>query len=582
MIAMASVAPRPVHRPPLLPDRYVPIRRIAAGGTATVWCAEDLALGRRVAIKLLAQPYASDHEAVRRFTREARAAAHLSSHPHVVTIYDVGETEAQAGPGRGAQPFIVMEHLSGGTVADALRVGAVTLDDAVRWLHEAAQALDFAHAKGVLHRDIKPANLLLDRSRRLHVADFGIAQLGWEDTLAATGHVLGTASYLAPERVLGRPATVASDLYGLAVTAFEVLTGELPFRADSYLVQARMHLEQEPPAPSERNPALPSRLDAALARGLAKDPERRWPSAEAFASAVSDALAPGPQPVAAYAPPAMLDRRADAVSRARRALADSGRPLRAPREHTREPSERRRARAPRPMSGPRRRRPALGLLAASATVVTLGVLGFAWAQSLGAPAAAPAKSVHLATASRPTAADRTARSHHSRRASHPAPKPKSKPAAPASTSTVQAVPASASTPAAGADALEARGHALLAAGQYAQAIEVLHRALAAAGPGSLTYAYALYDLGRALLLAGQPAEAARVLYQRLQIPNQTALVRATLLQALQQLAAQSKGSGPGIDLPPAAGRRHHGPGPGGPAGPGGAGGVPGGDGGAAN
>src|SRR5579884_1992137 len=210
--------PRPRRAPPLrLPTRYRPLRRLAVGGTATVWCAEDRTLGRRVAVKLLAEPYASDPEAVRRFKREARAAARLSSHPHVVTIFDVGEAPAPDGSRR---PFLVMEHLAGGTVADALHCGAVTLDDAVRWLHQAASAIDHAHANGILHRDIKPGNLLLDCRRDLYVADFGLAQMGREDQLTHAGHVLGTASYLPPERALGRPATVASDLYSLAVTAF--------------------------------------------------------------------------------------------------------------------------------------------------------------------------------------------------------------------------------------------------------------------------------------------------------------------------------------------------------------------------
>src|SRR5947209_2395565 len=133
---------------PALPERYRPLRLIASGGTAHVWCAEDRSLTRRVAVKLLAEPFASDAAAVRRFAREARAAAHLSAHPHVVTIYDVGETRPQ--DGSAASPFIVMEYLPGGTVADALRVGEVTLDDAVRWLHQAASALDYAHAKGIV------------------------------------------------------------------------------------------------------------------------------------------------------------------------------------------------------------------------------------------------------------------------------------------------------------------------------------------------------------------------------------------------------------------------------------------------
>jgi eukaryotic-like serine/threonine-protein kinase len=196
-----------------LPERYAAVRHIASGGMASVWCARDRALGRNVAIKLLAERFADDEDANARFLREARAAARLSGHPNVVMIYDVGETDVDG------RAFIVMEFLAGGTVADALRVDSVRRVHAVRWVGEAASALDFAHSRGVLHRDIKPANLLLSRARTLHVADFGIARLGAEDTITGTGEVLGTASYLAPERALGQPATPASDRYSLAVAA---------------------------------------------------------------------------------------------------------------------------------------------------------------------------------------------------------------------------------------------------------------------------------------------------------------------------------------------------------------------------
>ena len=126
-----------------------------------------------------------------------------------------------------------MEYLAGGTLADALRSGEIWPGEAVRWLREAASALDYAHRSGVIHRDIKPANFLLDGDRVLRVADFGIARPGTEDTITSTGQMLGTASYLAPERALGRPATDASDRYALAVAAFELLVGERPFTAET-------------------------------------------------------------------------------------------------------------------------------------------------------------------------------------------------------------------------------------------------------------------------------------------------------------------------------------------------------------
>ena len=150
----------------------------------------------------------------------------------MVTIYDIGQAIDRDAPlGR---PFIVMEYLTGGTVADALRVGEVTHEQAVEWVRQAAAALDYAHSRGVIHRDIKPVNLLLDGERTLHVADFGIAQLASEETFSGSGQMLGTAAYIAPEQVLGRPATEASDRYALAVAAFELLAGRRPFGAEHF------------------------------------------------------------------------------------------------------------------------------------------------------------------------------------------------------------------------------------------------------------------------------------------------------------------------------------------------------------
>src|ERR1700729_2224181 len=271
-----------------LPERYAALRHVANGGMASVWCARDNALRRNVAIKLLAERFADDDDANARFLREARAAARLSGHPNVVMIYDVGEAAADG------RAFIVMEFLAGGTVADALRVDSVRRVHAIKWVREAASALDYAHSRGVLHRDIKPANLLLDRDRTLHVADFGIARLGTEDTITGTGQVLGTASYLAPERAMGEPATAASDRYSLAVAAFELLVGERPFAAKHFAAQARQHIEEEPPAASVLNRTLPESVDAILARGMAKRPEQRWPTAQDFAQALETALTEAP------------------------------------------------------------------------------------------------------------------------------------------------------------------------------------------------------------------------------------------------------------------------------------------------
>src|SRR3954452_10825787 len=171
-----------------LPDRYRVTRRIASGGMATVYACEDQVLGRLVAVKVLGAHFSADSSAAERFQREARAAARVSDHPHVVTIYDIGEHEGT--------PFIVMEYFPGGTVADRLRSDdPIPQPTALRWIDEAASAIDHAHKAGIVHRDVKPANLLLDANGRVAVADFGIARMASEAGVTSTGVVLGTAAY---------------------------------------------------------------------------------------------------------------------------------------------------------------------------------------------------------------------------------------------------------------------------------------------------------------------------------------------------------------------------------------------------
>lgn len=469
-----------------LPDRYEPLRRIATGGMASVWCARDRTLDRQVAIKLLAEPYAHDELAGRRFTREARAAARLSGHANVVTIYDVGRALPSDEVPLG-RPFIVMEYLAGGTVADALRTGELDPEIILKWLRQAANALDFAHRRGVIHRDIKLSNFLLDRERVLHVADFGIAQLGTEDTLSTGGQVLGTAAYLAPERALGLPATESADRYALAVAAFELLVGERPFTAQHFAAQARQHVEQQPPRASDRNDALPPALDAVLARGMAKDQRERFGTASELVDEIERALAPrrvmpSPGPVAVYG------------------------------------------------SGGRRRIAALAALAA----VLLGV-------------ALAAGATILSTASHTAHAGRSTALYARHQLTHRSPQPRAAndqrtSASGPRTTTASAAP---SAPASTATSLEAQGHQLMVGGNYQAAIQVLRQAVAAAPHASLTYAYALYDLGRSLRLAGDPRAAVPILWQRLQIPNQTEVVRSELALALEALGQQaSRGGSP--------------------------------------
>ncbi|HEY2317175.1 MAG TPA: serine/threonine-protein kinase [Solirubrobacteraceae bacterium] len=524
-----------------LPDRYRARRRLATGGMASVWCADDLVLGRTVAVKVLAERFAHDEMAMRRFKREARAAARVSTHAHVVTIYDVGDLEVDdRDVDSTARPFIVMEYLAGGTVADAIRVGAVRRQEAVRWIREAASALDHAHARGIVHRDIKPANFLLNRSRVLHVADFGIARLLSEDTITSTGELFGTAAYLSPEQALGREATGASDRYALAVATFELLAGGRPFQAEHFAAQARQHIEDERPYASDRDRTLPPAVDDVLIRGMAKEPEARFETAGAFVDALETALSGGvavttqrlsTQRRRTHAPGAFLGVPAAAggngngggrgpLPRSRGGGAWHG-PAPAPAHHaTSTTGAWTAASSIQPGSARRRTGRAVALVA---LLVAIGGVGTLALVGLGGGSKHATK----------TAAHRTT---HAAATSHPRSTRPAKPKTTTASTPAAASTTTPTTPAApvppSAEQLQLTGHSELTAGNYPEAIATLRKAVAAADKGSLTYAYGLYDLGVALLRSGNAAAAVPVLEQRVKIPNQTATVQQTLNDAL--------------------------------------------------
>jgi eukaryotic-like serine/threonine-protein kinase len=275
-------------REPFLPSRYRDVEHVAYGGMGDVYRAVDSELGRTVAIKVLADRYADDEGIRRRFTREAQAAARISGEPNTVTIFDVGEWNGR--------PYIVMEFLEGGSLEARLKArGAQDPADVVRWLSEAAGALDAAHAAGIVHRDVKPGNLLLDGRGEARVADFGVASAVGLDSMTMTGTVLGTAGYLSPEQASGRRATTASDLYALGVVAFELLTGRRPYASDSPTAEAAAHVHAPIPSVSAHSD-LPRELDPVFRRALAKDPAERFPSARHFVSALREALSSAAEP----------------------------------------------------------------------------------------------------------------------------------------------------------------------------------------------------------------------------------------------------------------------------------------------
>src|SRR4051794_847659 len=287
----------------IFPPRYRGAQQIARGGMGEIYRATDSTLGRAVAIKILAERYATDEAIRARFTREALAAARLSGQRNTITIYDVGE--------HNDRPYIVMEYLGGGSLDDVLRdQGAQPPERVFRWLEQTAGALDAAHAEGVVHRDVKPANLMLDRSGNVHVADFGIASAAGMDSLTMTGTVLGTAGYLSPEQAMGDRATPASDRYGLAVVAYQLLTGKRPFAADSPTAEAAAHVNAPVPSVCDMS-SLPCELDPVFEKALAKAPGDRFDSSAEFVAALRAALADAAgstramAPVAPPAPPAV-------------------------------------------------------------------------------------------------------------------------------------------------------------------------------------------------------------------------------------------------------------------------------------
>ena len=274
------MSPTRVERDTMIDGRYRVLKRIGSGGMAEVYCVEDQQLGRRVALKLLHRRFADDEQFVERFRREASSAAGLS-HPNIVGIFDRGEWDGTY--------YIAMEFVEGRTLKDIVRErGAAPPEAAADITLQILRALRFAHQRGIVHRDIKPHNVLIDNEGRVRVADFGIARAGVSD-MTETGSVMGTAQYLSPEQAQGKPVDARSDLYSTGVVLYELLTGRVPFDAESPVSVALMQVSEPPVPPMEVNPEVPPALDAVTMRAMEKDPARRYQDADEFVAALESA-----------------------------------------------------------------------------------------------------------------------------------------------------------------------------------------------------------------------------------------------------------------------------------------------------
>ena len=294
----------------VLNGRYLLSALLGEGGMAVVYQAEDQLLGRKVAVKVLREQFASDPGFLARFQREARAAAALS-HPNIVSIYDVGSDA-------GTQ-YIVMELVPGRTLKDViLEQAPLSAARVIDLGRQICQGLEFAHQHQIVHRDVKPHNILVTPDGRAKIADFGIAVALGSSSLTQSGYVVGSAHYISPEQARGEPTSALSDLYSAGAVLYEMATGTLPFEGETSVVVALKHVQEEPVPLRRLNPRIPESLQAVILRAMAKDPRQRFTSGTEMASALLECARIGmeatqahPLPVAASKSPSAakeLDR----------------------------------------------------------------------------------------------------------------------------------------------------------------------------------------------------------------------------------------------------------------------------------
>jgi serine/threonine-protein kinase len=457
---------------------------------ADVYLATDEVLGRVVAIKVLSKRLGEDRDLQARFLREARIGAKLSGLPNIVTIFDV---VVQRG-----RPMIVMEYLGGGTLAERMRAGRVAPAQALAWLEQAGRALDAAHAAGVVHGNFKPANVMFGSDGVVRVTDFGIATVGGDAKLTSSGTVPGSYGDLAPEQAVGHRTTFESDRYGLAVLAFELLTGRRPYQAASFAAEATAHASAPIPAASDVDPSLPPGIDGALAFGLWKHPARRPQSCAALVASLRRGFTNSETATMVVQPP----------------------PLPA---------------APPPRSAPSRGRAA----ALAALIATIGVAGLISARELTKDDRSTSAT---ATVTRTTTVAGRSEVRTVTVDGGAAVTESQAPTTTPSTTATTTRRATTGLSAGSAANLNDRAYRLLQQGDPAAALPLLEQSVAALrGTGSITEAYASYNLALARFSTGNCSEVAELLARSTAIQGQRTEI-ARLRRDLPTRCGSSSGS----------------------------------------